>query len=187
MTASDAEPGPGPDPAFPRVPAYAWTWLQRSRPVLAEAARQLTGGAPTPGFVESLRRQFDADPFVRDILIDVIAQEAFGGRAPTRRPAGTSWDRGLTWWAAALAGLTPAEFEARSGAPPAQQSALFDPGPRTEPAGPAPVRGAARGSRRPVSAERVALARALRELIAAADGDQVPVTALRQLLADLES
>src|SRR3712207_7917472 len=53
------QPKPAGEPRaeFPRVPAYAWSWLQRSRPVLAEAARRLTGGPPPPGFVDSLRER----------------------------------------------------------------------------------------------------------------------------------
>ncbi|HEY8339943.1 MAG TPA: hypothetical protein VIK95_08755, partial [Egibacteraceae bacterium] len=92
---SEAEPA-APRP-FPRVPAHAWAWLQRSRPVLAEIAERLTGGPPGPGFVDALRRQVDADPFVRDVVVGVIAEVAFGGRVPERRPPGASWDRGLTW------------------------------------------------------------------------------------------
>jgi hypothetical protein len=152
--------------------------------LLAEAARRLIGGPPTPGFVDDLRTQFEEDAFVRDMVIGVVADVAFGGRVPAHRPPGASWDRGLTWWAAALAGITPAEFEARSPAVRSTQRALFE----TDSAEPRPAPASA-PARRPVvrrSPERAALTQALRELIASADGDQVPVSALRQMLDQLE-
>lgn len=168
---------------FPRVPLYAWRWLQRSRPVVTEASRRLTGSPePSPEFVKDLQRTFEEDAFVRDVLIDVVAEVAFGGRVPRRRPAGASWDRGLIWWAAALAGTTPEDFEGRTSASQDQRP-LFDPGPRSEVA-PA-------GRRRPAgprpSGERLAVARALRSLLDAADGEHVPASAIRQLIDDLEA
>lgn len=169
----------------PRPPAYAWAWLQRSRPVVAEAARRLLGGPGPQGFVDDLRAAFDDDPFVRSVLTDVVATVAFSGRVPQRRPAGVSWDRGLTWWAAALAGTTPAEYEARS-CPEFTQRQLFPP----EPAAARPSSRPRAGSRRPAasaSRERAALAAALRELLAVADGDDVPASAVRQLLSQLEA
>lgn len=172
------------------MPGYAWTWLQRSRPVVVEAARRLTGSAPTAGFVDDLRTAFEEDPFTRDVLVGVVADVAFGGRAPAHRPPRASWDRGLTWWAAALAGTTPAEFEGRSAAPAASQRRLFE---AEQPGGGgggaeeirrgARARVAADGPR---SSERAALASALRDLLASSDGDQVPASALRQLIAQLE-
>lgn len=187
---------PGPTSAgggarrFPRVPGYAWTWLQRSRPVVGEVARRLTGRAPSPGFVEDLRAAFGEDPFTRDVVVGVVADVAFGGRVPQRRPPGASWDRGLTWWAAALAGTTPAEFEARSGVPVASQHRLFDAGtPAAAGTATAAIR---RGARErvaidgPRSSERAALAAALRELLAASDSGQVPASAIRQLIDQLE-
>lgn len=181
---------------FPRVPSYAWTWLQRSRPVVVEAARRLSGAAPSPGFVEDLREAFEQDPFTRDVVVGVVADVAFSGRVPSRRPPGASWDRGLTWWAAALAGVTPAEFESRSAVPVASQRPLFDAGSGAGRAGGAGgAEGAAAGIREaararvaadgPRSSERTALAAALRELVASS-GDQVPASALRQLIAQLE-
>ncbi|HWB71266.1 MAG TPA: hypothetical protein VG452_03545 [Egibacteraceae bacterium] len=174
--------GSAPPPAepFPRVPAYAWAWLQRSRPVLHEAARRLTGGPPSARFMADLRERFTQDPFTREVLIGVIADVAFRGRVPERRPPGASWDRGLTWWAAAIAGATPSEFERRSRAQPAGQRQLF--AVETDSA-PGPARSPGRRSGSP---ERVMLARALRELLAAAEGDQVPADAVRQLLTRLE-
>lgn len=170
---------------FPKVPGYAWTWFQRSRPVVAEAAERLTGQPPSPGFVDDLRAAFERDPFTRAVVIGVVADVAFGGRAPAQRPPGASWDRGLTWWAAALAGTTPARFEARSGTPAAAQRPLFDTdGPVPQPHRPSIEEGARRRS--PRSPERVALADALRELLASGASDQVPATAIRQLLAELE-
>lgn len=189
----DSQDPVGPPRRFPRVPGYAWTWLQRSRPVVAEAARRLTGNAPSPGFVEDLRAAFDQDPFTRDVVVGVVADVAFGGRVPARRPRGASWDRGLTWWAAALAGVTPPEFEARSAVPVARQHRLFDGG---EAAGAraggsagtiartARARVAADGPR---SSERAALAAALRDLLTAGDGDQVPASAVRQLIQQLDA
>jgi hypothetical protein len=182
-----ADPEPVPPTGRPRVPAYAWAWLQRSRPVLDELARQLTGQLPTPTFLDDVRQQYATDPFVRDVLIGVVADVAFGGRLPTRRPAGTAWDRGLTWWAAAVAGTSPAEFEARSGPSPVSQPPLFDAGPggaprphslRTAPVAAVPLR-------RPAPAA-AALAAALRDLLSAAEGDRIPASAVRQLLAELE-
>ena len=167
--------------AFPRVPAYAWSWLQRSRPVVAEAARRLTGGPPESGFVDSLRERFASDAFTRDVVVSVIADVAFNGRIPRHRPAGASWDRGLTWWAAAIAGVTPEAFE--SAAPNVVQSRLFG---LEEPA-PRPRAGAARPPRRSsAAADRALLAEALRELLRTARDGQVPATAVQALLARLE-
>lgn len=174
---------PAPDPShLPPVPGYAWGWLQRSRPVLAEVARRLTGQPPSPGFVEDLRARVETDPFTRDVLVDVIAEVAFGGRVPSRRPPGVSWDRGLAWWAAALAGVAPAAFD-RPAVEPPLQTPLFDPG--APAATPAPV------SRRPrpsssAARERQALVLALRELLRTNEGGVIPASAVRQLLTKLE-
>lgn len=182
---ADARPttsGPG----MPRVPGYAWSWLQRSRPVLEQLAHRLTGGPPTADFLDRLRRDFVTDRFVQGVVIGAIADVAFHGRVPTHRPAGTTWDRGLVWWAAVLAGVTPAEFEARSAGPRGAQRMLFDQDEvrATGPArtGPVAVLPPAR-----VSAERAGLAAALRQLLDGAEGGQVPASAVRQLLADLEA
>ncbi|MPZ89906.1 MAG: hypothetical protein GEU81_18030 [Nitriliruptorales bacterium] len=174
--APDAEPGGS---RLPPVPAYAWAWLQRSRPVLAVLARRLTGSPPTAAFVEALPGRVERDPFTRDILLDIIAEVAFNGRVPSSRPPGASWDRGLSWWAATLAGTTPAAFDAPA-APPARQRSLFeaDPGP----AGQQP----ARGTSKAVLRERRVLADVLRALLRASEGDQVPASALRQLIAQLD-
>lgn len=188
MAAAD-EPATSPPP-LAAVPAHAWAWLQRSRPVLVEVARRLTGEPPTAGFVDELREACARDPFTQAVLADVVAEVAFSGRVPTARPPGASWDRGLTWWAAALAGTTPAAFEAAG--PRSTQRRLFDDGSADE---------EVRGRRRPVAAadrtpavavappvshERRALADALRALLREADGDQVPASAVRQLLAALD-
>lgn len=177
-----AEPEPLPTGArlFPRVPAYAWSWLQRSRPVLAEAARQLTGGPPPPGFVDTLRERFPADPFTRDVVVSVIADVAFSGRIPRFRPAGASWDRGLSWWAAAIAGISPEEFD--KGPTDAVQSRLFGVE-EQQPARPAPLKP---GSRRTAASERAVIAGALRDLLRTTEGDAIPAAAIRQLLASLE-
>lgn len=165
---------------FPRVPGYAWSWLQRSRPVLAEAALQLTGGPPPAGFVDTLRKRFGVDPFIRDIVVSVIAEVAFSGRIPRFRPAGVSWDRGLSWWAAAIAGIPPETFD--KGPTDGVQSRLF-----TVDEQPSARRTAPRASpARTAGGERAALARALRDLLRAAEGDAVPAAAVRQLLASLE-
>ena len=98
-----AQPSPSPA-ARPRVPAHAWTWLQRSRPVLTEVASQLYGS--TEGHVlDRLKADYAEDPFVQDLVARVVCDVAFNGRVPERRPAGARWDRGLTWWAAHLAGV----------------------------------------------------------------------------------
>jgi hypothetical protein len=163
----------------PRVPAHAWSWLQRSRGVLAEIGTRLYGESPPTGLVDELRRLLPVDDFVRDVVFDVVCEQAFGGKPPDRRPAGVSWDRGLVWWAATLRGLTPAEFEAGGADPPAQP-ALFgpEPAPAAKP-GPAPVP-------RPRVSERRALAAALRALLAEAEDEQVPASAVRRLLRELE-
>lgn len=168
-------------PPFPRVPTYAWRWLQRSRPVVAEAAQRLTGTPhASAAFLEGLQSSFESDPFVRDVVIDVVAEVAFSGRVPRRRPPGASWDRGLTWWAAALAGTTPEAFDGSGGDAPSTPP-LFDPGP-TRPG----VAGARTAAPRRPSAERLALARALRSLVESTGSEHVPVSALQQLIADLE-
>lgn len=172
-----------PPPDFPRVPAYAWSWLQRSRPVLAEAAKRLTGGSPPPGFVDNLREGFAVDAFTRDVVVGVIADVAFNGRIPRHRPANVSWDRGLTWWAAAIAGVTPEAFEATPSN--VVQSRLF--GVEEQPSRrPPPPRSSSSAPRRTANTERAALATALRDLLRTADGDSVPTAAVAQLLRQLE-
>lgn len=173
-------------PRFPRVPAHAWSWLQRSRPVLDEVAQRLTGRQPTPAFLDGLHAQLATDRFVQDVVIAVVAEVAFNGRVPTRRPAGTAWDRGLTWWAATISGTTPQEFEARSGPPPASQRPLFGPEPAETPPAVARTHAVATVPRRPPAAGRAAIAAVLRQLLDAADGDQIPAVAVHQLLADIE-
>jgi hypothetical protein len=160
-----AEPLPNDGPARD-APTYAWAWLQRSRPVVERLADVLTGRPPRAGFVDAVRRSYVEDPLVRDAVHGVVAEIAFRGRVPQRRPPGTSWDRGLVWWAATLAGRTPEEYTA----PPAavEQPALF-----------AEVDAAAAGS------ERAALIAALEDLLAQRSGDQVPAAAVQQLLAHL--
>jgi hypothetical protein len=149
----------------PRVPAYAWDWLQRSRPVVDALASVLTGRPPRPGFVQAVRRSFASDDLVRDAVFAVVAEVAFRGRVPTSRPPGVSWDRGLVWWAATLSGRSVADYEDHGEI--VDQPRLFD-------AQPAPL------------PDGRALLRALRELVAHADGDQIPVAAVRQLIAQLE-
>lgn len=169
-------------------PRHAWSWLQRSRPVLDEAARRLTGQPPDPGFVDELRTRYADDAFVRDVLIGVVVDVAFAGRVPRRRPPGAVWDRGLTWWAATVAGVTSAELE---GTDPSagRQEALFDTG-----AAPAtlsrnrdrPPREASRVTPAAVVAERAALRNALRRLLLHTDeSDRLPADAVRDLLARL--
>lgn len=171
---------PGDDrPPFPRVPAYAWAWLQRSRPVLAEVALRLTGGPPPAGFVEQLQTRFADDAFTRDVVIGAIADVAFNGRIPRHRPAGASWDRGLSWWAAAIAGVTPHEFDAAVA--PVEQTRLF--GVEEQPARTAGRRSA---SGRTATGERAALIAALRDLLRTTQGDMVPSSAIAALLRQLE-
>lgn len=192
---ADAEPD-APWQGFPRVPAPAWAWLQRSRPVLTEVARRLTGQAPDAAFLEGLSARFSDDAFTRAIVCDVIAEVAFSGRVPPKRPAGASWDRGLVWWAATLSGTTPAAYDRR---PPAgAQPRLFatvddDPTPsslvhRRARAAAESAGGAATAALRrpPVRGERAALAASLRAVLAASDGVSVPADAVRELLRDLE-
>lgn len=185
---------PAASTAFPRVPAHAWAWLQRSRPVVTEVALRLTGVAPGPGFVDELRAQVSADEFVRDVLIDVVADIAFGGRVPARRPPGASWDRGLIWWAAALSGTTPADYEARGNAQ-VVEPALFGADDQEPHKGGPHAAGPPAGARplerqRPragASPRRQLLIAALRDLLAAGDGAHLPAAAVRALLAELEA
>jgi hypothetical protein len=141
--------------------------VQRSRPIVNQLAQVLTGQPPRRGFVEAVRRSFPEDPLVRDAVLSVIAAVAFRGRVPAARPPGVSWDRGLVWWAAALVGRTPGEYAA----PQVQvdQPALF-----------------AHTATSTDSAERRALVAALTDLLAQRTGDQVPASAIRQLIAELE-
>jgi hypothetical protein len=148
------------------VPAYAWDWLQRSRPVVERLADVLTGQRPRAGFVDAVRRSYAEDPLVRDAVHSVVSDVAFRGRVPPRRPPGASWDRGLVWWAATLAGRAPDEYAERAAR--VEQPALFG----------EPVQA-------PTS-ERAALIAALRDLLAHQTGDQVPAAAVRQLIAHLE-
>ncbi|MGH8934646.1 MAG: hypothetical protein ACRDZO_29440 [Egibacteraceae bacterium] len=172
-----------PESAYRRVPAHAWSWLQRSRDVLAEIGARLYGEAPPTQLIEELRRLVPVDPFVRGVVLDVIRERAFHGRPPDRRPHGASWDRGLVWWAAALNGVSTTEFEAASAKAPPAQPRLFgqDPPPPPDPH-PAPVRPA----RPPRVGDLQALADSLRSLLAESDGDQVPAEAIRRLLRQLE-
>lgn len=161
-----AEPLPGESVDVRTVPGYAWDWIQRSRPIVNQLAEVLTGQPPRHGFIDAVRRSYAEDPLIRDAVLSVIATVAFRGRVPPARPPGVSWDRGLVWWAAALAGCTPEEFtRART---EIDQPELFT----------APV-GAA-------TSERAALIGALRDLLASTSGDQVPASAIRQLIAHLE-
>lgn len=184
-----SEPDPLVGRDFPRPPAHAWRWLQRSRPVLRAVADRLTGQPPSADFVDELRRAFESDPFTRTIVVDVVAEVAFGGRVPRRQPAGASWDRGLRWWAATLAGVDVAEFDGPATATPQRQPDLFDSrraaSGRSGPDA-AELADAARGQTPRTTPERIALARALRSLLDASDGDQVPASAVRQLIAELE-
>lgn len=180
MSTEPEEPGRD----VPRPPAHAWRWLQRSRPVLRTIAERLTGGPPTEGFVDELRRAFDTDPFTRTIVVDVIAEVAFGGRVPRQQPAGASWDRGLRWWAATLAGVDVAEFDGPATA--VAQPDLFNPDAVGSPPRAEALIAAARRHVPRTTPERLALARTLRELLSASGGDQVPASAVRQLIADLE-
>lgn len=160
-----AEPAPEPV-ELPAVPAHAWDWLQRSRPVVERLADVLTGQPPRPGFVQAVRRSFAEDPLVRDAVCSVIATVAFRDRVPTSRPAGVSWDRGLVWWAAMLAGRTPEDYARPVAA--VEQPALFAPEPAAAPT------------------ERQVVIAALRDLLAHRTGDQVPAAAVRQLIHELE-
>jgi hypothetical protein len=148
------------------APGYAWDWLQRSRPVVERLADVLTGQRPRAGFVDAVRRSYAEDPLVRDAVHTVVSEVAFRGRVPGRRPPGASWDRGLVWWAATLAGRAPEEYT--EGAAPVEQPALFG-----DPA-------AAQTS------DRAVLIAALRDLLAQGTGDQIPAAAVRQLVAHLE-
>jgi hypothetical protein len=159
---------PTPDPTeFPRVPAYAWDWLQRSRPVVEALALMLTGRPPKPGFVQAVRRSFGDDPLVRDAVLGAVADVAFRGRIPMSRPPGASWDRGLVWWAATLAGRSVADYEDDRRV--VDQPRLFG-----------------EQAQRGPALERRALLQALCELLAQSDGDQIPAAAVRQLIARLE-
>jgi hypothetical protein len=166
-----------------RLPLHAWTWLQRSRSVLTEIASLLYGTPADQVVLERLKADHAADPFVQDLVARVVCDVAFNGRVPDRRPAGARWDRGLTWWAAHLAGVSPQEFEARSAPPEPPQEVLF--GPPPAPPRPRPV---VEPARRPplVSVERRAMIQALRDVLASGDGDTVPAAAVRALMRELE-
>ncbi|QBI19022.1 hypothetical protein ER308_05325 [Egibacter rhizosphaerae] len=180
---------------LPRPPGYAWRWLQRSRPVVSALAERLTGGPPPPDFVETLRARFAEDPFVQDVVADTIAEVAFRGRIPRQRPPGASWDRGLTWWAATLAGERLTDYEATGPAGSlGQQRPLFDGADGADTSAEhdqATATGEAIDPgevlRRGRTAERAALAAELRELLAQTDGDQIPAAAVRDLLGKLEA
>lgn len=172
------------------VPDHAWAWLQRSRDVVQEIAARLTGGGPAPGFMDELRPQFAHDQFVRDVVIGVVVDVAFNGRVPLRRPAGASWDRGLTWWAAACAGTTPSEFERRSKGEPPPQPRLFG---EADPAAaasagrvvPSVARRAPQGEA-PRLVDRAQVVQALRQLLAHEQEGQIPAAAVRALLGQLD-
>lgn len=171
-------------PTMMTVPDYAWNWLQRSRDVVHEVALRLTGHGPEAGYMEALRPQFADDQFVRDVVIGVVVDVAFGGRVPTRRPAGASWDRGLTWWAAACAGTTPGEFEQRSKPEPVPQPALF---PQPEPPTANPPAARRDGApARPRPLDRARMAQALRALLTLEQEGHVPAAEVRALLKDIE-
>ena len=171
-----------PSSDFPRVPAYAWSWLQRSRPVLHEAAQRLTGGPPPPGFVDTLKEQFAEDAFTRDVVVSVVADVAFNGRIPRHRPPGVSWDRGLTWWAAAIAGTTTEAFEAQP--PTVVQSRLF--GVEDPPAAPPARRSPPPAPRPRLTGDRALVVAALRDLLRSARGNAIPADAVSALVEQLE-
>lgn len=181
----------------PRPPAYAWDWLQRSRPVLQALAQRLTGGPGERGFVDEVRAAFEEDAFVRAVVVDTIAEVAFAGRVPEHRPPGVNWDRGLSWWAATLAGISRREFESANVAP-ARQPELFGahggeyaPAPGTPPTERSDTRETGQPMRvrhsAVVTLERRRLAAALRKLLDTSGGGHIPVDAVRQLIHDLES
>lgn len=167
------------------MPTHAWTWLQRSRSVLAEIAGQLYGDGVDGQVLDRVKADYAADPFVQDVVARVVCDVAFNGRVPQRRPAGARWDRGLTWWAAHLAGVTPKEFEARSSGTEPPQPALFGAPPQPPPA-PAATPDPVPGRRPLVSVERRAMIQALKDILAAGDGERVPADAVRALLRSLE-
>lgn len=158
-----------PEPVdVPRPPAYAWDWLQRSRPVVERLARVLTGRPAGRDLVVAVRRSFATDPLVRDAVLRTVSEVAFRDRVPRRRPPGASWDRGLVWWAATLVGSTPTEYD-RGGRTAVEQPPLFGDEPPTPP-----------------TVERRVVVAALRGLLAEAVGDQIPAAAVRQLVAHLD-
>lgn len=182
-----------PDPAAPRdvrVPAHAWTWLQRSRPVLAEISHQLYGQVPDAEVLTRLRSDFAGDRLVQDVVAGVVCAVAFGGRVPTHRPAASRWDRGLVWWAAFAAGVPVTAFEAAPDPVPAQaplfgaanpvERAVADAAVAAPPAPPSTPP-------RPRVVSRAAVVAALQDLLASGDGTQVPAAAIRQLLAQVEA
>lgn len=185
--------GPPQPQDVPRPPPYAWDWLQRSRPVLQALADRLTGRPGTHGFVDDVRAAFDDDPFVRAVVIDTIADVAFSGRVPDRRPAGVTWDRGLSWWAATLAGTTRREFETGGRDRPRQPDLFGQESVGPGPGRPSPDAGGHVGGRvaprrsAVATLERRRLAEALRALLERSAGDSVPAGAIRQLIHDLES
>ncbi|HEX6256268.1 MAG TPA: hypothetical protein VFZ70_10725 [Euzebyales bacterium] len=160
-----AEPVPSAGPVRD-APAHAWAWLQRSRPVVERLADVLTGQPSRAGFVDAVRRSYVDDPLVRDAVHGVVAEVAFRGRVPPRRPPGASWDRGLVWWAATLVGRTPEDYAASPAT--VEQPALF-----AEVDAPA------------VDPERAMLIAALEDLLAQRSGDQIPAAAVRQLVVHL--
>lgn len=174
------------------VPDYAWSWLQRSRDVVQQVADRLTGEPPGAGFMDTLRPQFSTDAFVRDVVIGVVVEVAFGGRVPARRPSGVSWDRGLTWWAATCAGTTTVEFERRSKPEPPPQPRLFggdaDVVRRPPPPQPGVQSTAAESPKKAVPrlVERGQVAKALRGLLAHEHEGQIPAAAVRALLGQLD-
>ncbi|CAN5763809.1 hypothetical protein BH24ACT15_BH24ACT15_08670 [soil metagenome] len=179
-----ASQSPSPDVPPARVPAHAWDWLQRSRSVLSEIGQQLYGSEGDQSVLENLKRDYADDPFVQDLVARVVCDVAFNGRVLDRRPAGTRWDRGLTWWAAHLAGVTPQDFEDRSRGTTPPQQVLFGPAPANAPP-PSPQSQSTR--RKPlVSIERRAMVQALRDLLAAGDGNSVPAAAVRALIQQLQ-
>ncbi len=150
--------------------------------MLSEIAQQLYGSDADVGVMDRLKADHAADPFVEDLVARVVCDVAFNGRVPTRRPPGTRWDRGLTWWAAHLAGVGVAEFDRRSSGPSTSQEVLF--GPEPEPPSERPEVQPTR--RKPlVSVERRAMVQALRDLLSAGDGRTVPADAVRALLDSL--
>lgn len=144
---------------------------------------QLYGTAGDQAVLEKLKQDYAKDAFVQDLVARVVCDVAFNGRIPTRRPAGARWDRGLTWWAAHLAGVTPQEFETLSTGSTPPQQVLFGPAPIAEP-DPVPV---TPSRRKPlVSVERRAMIQALRDILAAGDDQSVPAAAVRALITELE-
>ena len=119
-------------------PAYAWDWLARQRLPWREARARLAGRDDPIGaryrtvddrqsVVALLRADYPAEPLVRQVVDEVVAELVFLGRTdvPFADLGLRSAPRGLRWWWTVVGGDEP-DHPVRPPAPDHRQLSLDD-------------------------------------------------------------